>query len=102
MDDNKKRALTAALSQIEKQFGKGAVMRMGDRPNDPIDTVSTGSLGPDTHHGNRGLPRCRSGKLSRYGDWTGAVGRGGANQPMNRRMTSGRCGIAMMRGRIRG
>ena len=42
MDDNKKRALSAALSQIEKQFGKGAVMRMGDRQNDPVDVVSTG------------------------------------------------------------
>ena len=36
MDDNKKRALSSALSQIENQFGKGAVMRMGDRTNDEI------------------------------------------------------------------
>ena len=44
MDDNKRRALTSALSQIEKQFGKGAVMRMGDRPSDAIDAIPTGSL----------------------------------------------------------
>ena len=45
MDDNKKKALNAALSQIEKQFGKGAVMRMGDSQiNRDIDVVSTGVL----------------------------------------------------------
>ena len=45
MDDNKKKALNAALSQIEKQFGKGAVMRMGDAQiNRDIDVVSTGVL----------------------------------------------------------
>ena len=59
MDDNKKRALTSALSQIEKQFGKGAVMRMGDRQNDTVDTVSTGSLGLDVALGIGGLPRGR-------------------------------------------
>ncbi|HET7845782.1 MAG TPA: ATPase domain-containing protein, partial [Xanthomonadales bacterium] len=59
MDDNKKRALTSALSQIEKQFGKGAVMRMGDRQNDAVETVSTGSLGLDVALGIGGLPRGR-------------------------------------------
>ena len=59
MDDNKKRALSAALSQIEKQFGKGAVMRMGDRQNDPVDVVSTGSLGLDVALGIGGLPKGR-------------------------------------------
>ena len=45
MDDNKKKALNAALGQIEKQFGKGAVMRMGDAQiNRDIDVVSTLSL----------------------------------------------------------
>ncbi len=45
MDDNKRRALASALSQIEKQFGKGAVMRMGDHSYEGIETISTGSLG---------------------------------------------------------
>ena len=59
MDDNKRRALTSALSQIEKQFGKGAVMRMGDRTDDVIEAVSTGSLGLDVALGIGGLPRGR-------------------------------------------
>ena len=45
MDENKQKALSAALSQIEKQFGKGSVMRMGDTPaNRDIEVVPTGSL----------------------------------------------------------
>jgi len=59
MDDNKRRALASALGQIEKQFGKGAVMRMGDRSNEAIDVVSTGSLGLDIALGVGGLPRGR-------------------------------------------
>jgi recombination protein RecA len=59
MDDNRKRALTSALSQIEKQFGKGAVMRMGDRVAEPVEVVSTGSLGLDIALGIGGLPRGR-------------------------------------------
>ena len=59
MDDNKRRALSSALSQIEKQFGKGAVMRMGDRGNEAIATISTGSLGLDIALGVGGLPRGR-------------------------------------------
>jgi recombination protein RecA len=59
MDDNKRKALTSALSQIEKQFGKGAVMRMGDRVNEAIETISTGSLGLDIALGVGGLPRGR-------------------------------------------
>ncbi|WP_430389059.1 recombinase RecA [Dyella sp. 20L07] len=59
MDDNKRRALTSALGQIEKQFGKGAVMRLGDRTDDAIETVSTGSLGLDIALGVGGLPRGR-------------------------------------------
>jgi recombination protein RecA len=58
-DDQKRKALGAALSQIEKQFGKGAVMRMGDRNQDAIDVVSTGSLGLDLALGIGGLPRGR-------------------------------------------
>ncbi|HZX71310.1 MAG TPA: recombinase RecA [Rhodanobacter sp.] len=59
MDDNKRKALTSALTQIEKQFGKGAIMRMGDRVNEAIDVVSTGSLGLDIALGVGGLPRGR-------------------------------------------
>jgi recombination protein RecA len=59
LEDNKKRALSAALAQIEKQFGKGTVMRMGDRANDAIEVVSTGSLGLDLALGIGGLPRGR-------------------------------------------
>jgi len=59
MDENKRRALASALSQIEKQFGKGAVMRMGDRVDEALDVVSTGSLGLDIALGIGGLPRGR-------------------------------------------
>ncbi|TAM08959.1 MAG: recombinase RecA [Nevskiaceae bacterium] len=60
MDDNRRRALEAALSQIEKQFGKGSVMRMGqDDPAREIDVVSTGSLALDVALGIGGLPRGR-------------------------------------------
>ena len=60
MDDNKKQALTAALSQIEKQFGKGAIMRMGDgTPIRNVDVVSSGSLALDVALGIGGLPRGR-------------------------------------------
>jgi recombination protein RecA len=59
MDDNKRRALSAALSQIEKQFGKGTVMRMGDKTSDAVEAISTGSLGLDIALGIGGLPRGR-------------------------------------------
>jgi recombination protein RecA len=60
MEDNRKKALAAALSQIEKQFGKGSVMRLGDQGDTPdIEVVSTGSLGLDVALGVGGLPRGR-------------------------------------------
>ncbi|KFN50281.1 recombinase RecA [Arenimonas composti] len=59
MDENKKRALTAALSQIEKQFGKGAVMRMGDKSAEPAEVIGTGSLMLDIALGIGGLPKGR-------------------------------------------
>ena len=60
MDDNKAKALAAALAQIEKQFGKGSIMRMGDgNVEKDIQTVSTGSLGLDIALGLGGLPRGR-------------------------------------------
>jgi len=60
MDDNKRKALSAALGQIEKQFGKGAIMRMGDiGAVRDIESISTGSLGLDIALGIGGLPRGR-------------------------------------------
>ncbi len=60
MDDNRKKALAAALGQIEKQFGKGSVMRLGDGgPAKDIQVVSSGSLGLDVALGVGGLPRGR-------------------------------------------
>jgi len=60
MDDNKSKALAAALSQIEKQFGKGSIMRLGDSDiSNDIQVVSTGSLGLDLALGVGGLPRGR-------------------------------------------
>jgi recombination protein RecA len=60
MEENRKRALAAALSQIEKQFGKGTVMRLGETPASwDVETVSTGSLGLDIALGVGGLPRGR-------------------------------------------
>ena len=60
MDDQRKKALSAALGQIEKQFGKGAVMRMGDATDlRGIDVISTGTLGLDIALGIGGLPKGR-------------------------------------------
>ncbi len=60
MDENKRKALGAALAQIEKQFGKGSVMRLGDHPDTgSIPSISTGSLGLDIALGIGGLPRGR-------------------------------------------
>ena len=59
MDTNKEKALDAALSQIERQFGKGTVMRMGDKEHVAIPAISTGSLGLDVALGIGGLPRGR-------------------------------------------
>ena len=60
MDENKSKALAAALSQIEKQFGKGSIMKMGDGSViEDLQVVSTGSLGLDVALGVGGLPRGR-------------------------------------------
>jgi recombination protein RecA len=60
MEENRKKALVAALGQIEKQFGKGSVMRLGDATASyDVETVSTGSLGLDVALGVGGLPRGR-------------------------------------------
>lgn len=59
MDEQKKKALASALGQIEKQFGKGAVQRMGDAPPVRIEVVPTGSLALDAALGIGGLPRGR-------------------------------------------
>lgn len=59
MDDNKQKALAAAMQQIERQFGKGTVMRMGDKEQVQIPSISTGSLGLDVALGIGGLPKGR-------------------------------------------
>ena len=60
MDDNRKKALAAALGQIEKQFGKGSVMRLGDDSRAKgIEVISSGSIGLDVALGIGGLPRGR-------------------------------------------
>ncbi|EAR10256.1 recombinase A [Reinekea sp. MED297] len=59
MDTNKEKALSAALSQIERQFGKGSVMRMGDQEKVNVPAISTGSLGLDIALGIGGLPKGR-------------------------------------------
>ena len=60
MDDNRKKALAAALGQIEKQFGKGSVMRLGDGGTArDMEAISTGSIGLDAALGIGGLPKGR-------------------------------------------
>ena len=59
MNDNKQKALDAALSQIERQFGKGSIMKLGDNKALNIESVSTGSLGIDIALGIGGLPMGR-------------------------------------------
>ena len=59
IDDKKEQSLSEALKQIEKQFGKGSIMKLGDRGNVDIDTISTGSLAIDYCLGVGGLPRGR-------------------------------------------
>ena len=59
MDSNKQKALDAALSQIERQFGKGSIMRMGEEAREVIPSISTGSIGLDVALGIGGLPKGR-------------------------------------------
>lgn len=59
MDANKEKALQAALGQIERQFGKGTVMRMGESERQAVPAISTGSLGLDIALGIGGLPKGR-------------------------------------------
>jgi recombination protein RecA len=61
MDENKAKALQAALTQIERQFGKGAIMRLGDHDSHmkELSVVSTGSLSLDIALGVGGLPKGR-------------------------------------------
>src|SRR5687768_3993160 len=64
MDDNKQKALAPALSQIEKQYGKGSIMKMDAEAAKDIDVVSTGPLGLDLALGVGGLPRGRVVEIS--------------------------------------
>ncbi|QOL26953.1 recombinase RecA [Thalassotalea sp. LPB0316] len=59
MDQNKEKALSAALSQIERQFGKGSIMKLGENRSMDVETISTGSLGLDIALGAGGLPMGR-------------------------------------------
>ncbi len=59
MDDKKKKALELAMKQIDKTFGKGAIVRLGDKEIEPIDSISTGSLGLDIALGINGVPKGR-------------------------------------------
>ena len=59
MDDNKRKALENAIGQLDKQFGKGAVMRMGDKQEMKVEAISTGSLNLDIALGVGGLPKGR-------------------------------------------
>ena len=59
MDENKKKSLDLALKQIDKAFGKGTILRLGDREIEPIDSISTGSIGLDIALGIGGVPKGR-------------------------------------------
>lgn len=59
MDENKKKSLDLAIKQIDKAFGKGALMRLGDKPEENIESISTGSLGLDLALGIGGVPKGR-------------------------------------------
>ena len=59
MDENKKKSLDLALKQIDKAFGKGTVLRLGDKEIEPIDAIGTGSIGLDIALGIGGIPRGR-------------------------------------------
>lgn len=59
VDKKREDALNSALAQVEKQFGKGSAMRLGDRPEQDIEVIPTGSLALDTALGIGGLPRGR-------------------------------------------
>lgn len=59
MDENKKKSLELAIKQIDKQFGKGTILRMGDREIEPIDAINSGSLGLDLALGIGGVPKGR-------------------------------------------
>ena len=56
MKDDKEKALSAALAQIERQFGKGSIMKLGDNNTMDVETISTGSLSLDIALGAGGLP----------------------------------------------
>lgn len=59
MDENKKKSLDLALKQIDKAFGKGTILRLGDKEIEPIDSISTGSIGLDIALGIGGVPKGR-------------------------------------------
>ncbi|MGQ7114663.1 hypothetical protein ACUOFC_54045, partial [Escherichia sp. TWPC-MK] len=66
IDENKQKALAAALGQIEKQFGKGSIMRLGEDRSMDVETISTGSLSLDIALGAGGLPMGRIDKRTGF------------------------------------
>jgi len=59
MDENKQKSLDLAMKQIDKAFGKGTLMRLGDKPTETIESISTGSIGIDLALGIGGVPEGR-------------------------------------------
>ena len=59
MDENKQKSLDLAIKQIDKQFGKGTILRFGDKEIEPIESISTGSIGLDIALGIGGVPKGR-------------------------------------------
>ena len=59
LDANKRKAIDLAIKQIDKAFGKGTLVRLGEKPTEPIDSISTGSLGLDIALGIGGIPKGR-------------------------------------------
>jgi recombination protein RecA len=59
MDENQKKSLELAIKQLDKAFGKGTLVRLGDKANEPVEAISTGSLGLDIALGVNGIPKGR-------------------------------------------
>ena len=87
--EDKKRAIEAAMGQIEKMYGKGSIMRLGDQNNLQVDVIPTGSLSLDVALGVGGLPRGRIVEIYGPEDHAGAPCGGGSPEKGRR---GGLCG----------